>query len=143
MAQSSINDAIIEIEANPYPDMDVSTYINQDIWFKVITGKMDLKMVQCIYWSMDPEIDATAEELYTISPDYYNGRKFCYGRGKNRVTENDLFLPSPDHVIPMVHGGPKTIDNLKIVPRKYNIWKRDILKEDWNDFRQFMDSYYA
>jgi hypothetical protein len=143
MAQSSINDAIIEIEANPYPDMDVSTYINQDIWFKVITGKMDLKMVQCIYWSMDPEIDATAEELYTISPDCYNGRKFCYGRGKNRVTENDLFLPSPDHVIPMVHGGPKTIDNLKIVPRKYNIWKRDILKEDWNDFRQFMDSYYA
>ena len=121
--------------------MDEGTYLNKDIWFKVITGKMDLKMVQCIYWSMQPEYDATPEELYNISPDYHNGFKFCYGRGKNRVTSDDIFLPSPDHVIPQKHNGPSTIDNLKIVPKKYNIWKRDMLKEEWNDFKVWMDNH--
>lgn len=136
-----INQQIIEVEANPYPDMDDATYINRDIWFQVITGKMDLKMVQCIYWSMQEEYDATPEELYAISPDYINGRKMCYGRGKNRVTHDAMFLPSPDHVIPQKHLGPSTIDNLKIVPKQYNIWKRDILKEEWNDFKNWMDNH--
>lgn len=137
----TINNAIIENEKNPYPDMDEETYINKDIWFKVITGKIDLKMVQCIVWSMQAEYDATPEELYAISPDYYEGMKFCYGRGKNRVTDNKLFLPSPDHIIPQVHGGVKTIDNLAIIPLMYNIWKRDILKENWVPFRNFMDKH--
>lgn len=141
MVEISINDCIIENEKYPYPDMDEGTYLNKDIWFKVITGKMDLKMVQCIYWSMQPEYDATPEELYKISPDYIRNRKMCYGRGKNRVTEDSLFLPSPDHKIPQVHGGPLTIDNLVIVPLKFNIWKRDILKEDWKDFKEFMDNH--
>ena len=141
MVENSINLCIIENEDCPYPDMDEGTYLNKDIWFKVITDKMDLKMVQCIYWSTQPEYDATPEELYAISPDYINGRKMCYGRGKNRVTTDDLWLPSPDHKIPQVHGGPLTIDNLVIVPLKYNIWKRDILKEDWIAFKEFMDNH--
>lgn len=136
-----INQQIIDAENNPFPDMDEATYLNRDIWFKVITGKMDLKMVQCIYWSAQEEYDATPEELYAISPDYINGRRMCYGRGKNRVTTNELFLPSPDHVIPQTRGGASTIDNLKIVPKKYNIWKRDMLKEDWNDFKTWMDQH--
>jgi hypothetical protein len=123
-----INDIILANESNPYPDMDAATYINQDIWFQVITGKMDLKMVQCIYWSMQPEIDASPEELYAISPDYYLGRKLCYGMGIYRVTKDMLHIPSPDHYIPLKHQGPKTIDNLKIVPLKFNILKRDMLK---------------
>jgi hypothetical protein len=137
----SVNATILKNESNPFPDMDAATYINQDIWFKVITGKMDLKMVQCIYWSMQPEYDATPEELYAISPDYYKDRKFCYGMGFNRVTKNTLYIPSPDHVVPRVHGGKLTVDNLKIVPLKYNLLKRDMLKEEWEDFKEFMDGH--
>jgi hypothetical protein len=137
----SINTAILKNESNPYPDMDTSTYLNQDIWFKVITGKIDLKMVQCIYWSSQSEYDATPEELYAISPDYINGRKMCYGLGKNRVVEDTLYIPSPDHKIPKKKGGSLKIDNLVIIPLKYNIWKRDMLKEDWNDFKKFMDNH--
>ena len=48
MDSSSINNCIIENEQCPYPDMDEGTYLNKDIWFKVITGKMDLKMVLII-----------------------------------------------------------------------------------------------
>lgn len=137
----SINNIILKNESNPYPDMDAATYINQDIWFKVITGKLDLKMVQCIYWSSQPEYDATPEELYAICPDYYRGRKMCYGLGKNRITKNTLYIPSPDHFIPLAHGGPKTIDNLKIVPLKFNILKRDMLKEEWEEFKEFMEGH--
>lgn len=143
MAKDSITQAIIENESNPYPDMDAGTYINQDIWFKVITGKMDLKMVQCIYWSSQSEYDATPEELYAISPDYINGRKLCYGMGKNRVVEDTLYIPSPDHKIPKTKGGSYKIDNLVIIPLKYNIWKRDIIKEDWTAFKKFMDDHLA
>lgn len=138
---SPVNDIILANEANPYPDMCAATYINQDIWFKVITGKIDLKMVQCIYWSMQSEYDATAEELYAISPDYYKGRKLCYGMGMNRVVKDTAYIPSPDHYIPLKHLGAKTIDNLKIIPLKFNIWKRDMLKEDWPDFKEFMDKH--
>ena len=143
MAKTTVNDTILQNESNPYPDMDAATYINQDIWFKVITGKMDLKMVQCIYWSTQAEYDATPEELYAISPDYINGRKMCYGMGRNRVVEDTLYIPSPDHKIPKKKGGSLKIDNLVIIPLKYNIWKRDMLKEDWNDFKQFMDNHLS
>ena len=143
MAQDSISQSIIECEGNPYPDMDGATYLNKDIWLEVMQGKMDLKMVQCIHWSRQSEYDATPEELYAISPDYINGRKMCYGMGRNRVTNNELYLPSPDHVIPRTKGGSYKIDNLVIIPLKYNIWKRDILKEDWNAFKKFMDDHLA
>lgn len=137
----SLNELVLQNESNPYPDMDTATYINQDTWFKVITGKMDLKMVQCIYWSSQSEYDATPEELYAISPDYINGRKLCYGMGKNRVVEDSLYIPSPDHKIPKTKGGSLKIDNLVIIPLKYNIWKRDILKEEWKEFKEFMERH--
>ena len=35
----------------------------------------------------------------------------------------------------------KTIENIVIVTRIYDIWKRDILKEDWIDFRSWMDQH--
>jgi hypothetical protein len=141
MVKNSINQSIIENEECPYPDMDEGTYLNKDIWFKVITGRLDLKMVQCIYWSTQPEYDATPEELYAICPDYINGRKMCYGLGKNRIVDDTLYIPSPDHKIPKKRGGSLKISNLFIVPLKYNIWKRDILKEDWAAFKQFMDNH--
>ena len=143
MVENSINRSIIENEGCPYPDMDEGTYLNKDIWFKVITGKLDLKMVQCIYWSSNPEYDATPEELYAICPDYYNGRKMCYGLGKNRVVDDTLYIPSPDHIIPSSKGGSLKIHNLAIIPLKYNIWKRDMLKEDWDDFKPFMDKHLS
>lgn len=141
--QQRINQRIIENEKFPFPDMDEGTYLNKDYWFAIITGKMDLKMLRCIDWSRQPEYDATPEELYTICPDYINGRKLCYGMGKNKVTEDGLYLPSPDHKIPKIKGGSLKIDNLIIVPLKYNIWKRDMLKEDWEPFKQWMDSHLA
>lgn len=136
-----INELILSNEARPYNFPDGNTYLNGDYHLAVMEGRMDLKMIQCIAWSRDPRYEATAEELYAICPDYINGRKMCYGMGKNRVTDDQLHLPSPDHIIPIAKGGPKTIDNLKIIPLKYNVWKRDILKEDWQDFKQFMDGH--
>jgi hypothetical protein len=65
----------------------------------------------------------------------------CYGMGKNKVVEDELFIPSPDHKIPETKGGAYTIDNLVIVPLKYNIWKRDMLKEDWVNFKVWMDNH--
>lgn len=141
MATGSVNSRIIACEDNPFPDMDGGTYLNKDLWLQVMQKKIDLKMIQCIHWSRQPEYDATAQELYAISPDYINGRKMCYGMGKNRVTDNELHLPSPDHRIPRIKGGSCTIENLVIIPLKYNIWKRDILKEDWNAFKEFMDKH--
>lgn len=135
------NELILSNEARPHRLPDASTYLNGDYHLAVMEGRMDLKMLRCIVWSRQPEYDATPEELYAIAPDYFNDRKVCYGMGKNKVTNNGLFLPSPDHKIPMVHGGPKTIDNLVIVPLKYNIWKRDILREDWEDFKNWMDRH--
>ena len=141
MVINTINQRIITMEANPYPEMDEGTYLNKDLWFQAITGKLNLKMLRCIDWSRQPEIDATPEQLYAISPDYINGRKMCYGMGKNQVTDDMLFVPSPDHKIPLAKGGARDISNLVIIPRKYNIWKRDMLKEDWIYFRDFMDNH--
>jgi hypothetical protein len=141
MVKDSISQSIIECEGNPYPDMDGATYLNKEYWLLIMQKKMDLKMIQCIHWSRQPEYDATPEELYAISPDYINGRKMCYGMGRNRVTDNELYLPSPDHLIPRSKGGSYKIDNLVIIPLKYNIWKREILKENWNDFKKFMDNH--
>lgn len=141
MAISAINQRIITMEANPYPEMDEGTYLNKDLWFQVITGKLDLKMLRCIDWSRNPRYKATPEELYAISPNYINGRKMCYGMGKNKVVDDELFIPSPDHKIPETKGGAYTIDNLVIVPLKYNIWKRDMLKEDWINFKAWMDNH--
>jgi len=129
------------MEANPYPEMDEGTYINKELWFQVITGKLDIKMLRCIDWSRNPRYKATPEELYAISPNYINGRKMCYGMGKNKVVDDELFIPSPDHKIPETKGGAYTIDNLVIVPLKYNIWKRDMLKEDWINFKAWMDNH--
>lgn len=141
MDTTLINQAILDNEAKPFNMPDGDTYLNGDYHLAVMEGKIDLKMLRCIEWSRQPEYDATPEELYDVAPDYINGRKMCYGMGKNRVTNNPLYIPSPDHKIPLVHGGPKTIDNLVIVPLKYNIWKRDILKEDWADFKAWMDNH--
>ena len=141
MDVSAINQRIITMEANPYPEMDEGTYLNKDLWFQVITGKLNLKMLRCIDWSRNPRYKATPEELYAISPDYINGRKMCYGMGKNKVVDDELFIPSPDHKIPETKGGAYTIDNLVIVPLKYNIWKRDMLKEDWANFKAWMDNH--
>lgn len=136
-----INSLIIDNELNPYTMPDPNTYLNGDYHLAVMEKKIDLKMLRCIYWSRNPEYDATPEELYKISPDYFGDRKVCYGMGMNKVTNNPLFLPSPDHKIPTSKGGSKKIDNLVIVPLKYNIWKRDILTEDWPEFKKWMDSH--
>jgi hypothetical protein len=141
MDTTLINKAILDNEANPFNMPDGDTYLNGDYHLAIMEGTMDLKMLRCIVWSRQSEYDATPEELYAICPDYINGRKMCYGMGKNRITNDPLYIPSPDHKIPMVHGGVKTIDNLVIVPLKYNIWKRDILKEDWADFKAWMDNH--
>ena len=141
MDTTLINEAILGNESKPFNMPDGDTYLNGDYHLAVMEGTMDLKMLRCIEWSRQPEYDATPDELYAICPDYINGRKMCYGMGKNRVTNDPLYVPSPDHKIPMAHGGPKTIDNLVIVPLKYNIWKRDILKEDWPDFKAWMDNH--
>jgi len=141
MDTTLINEAILAIEAKPFNMPDGDTYLNGDYHLAVMEGNMDLKMLRCIEWSRQPEYDATPEELYAIAPDYINGRKMCYGMGKNKVTNDPLYIPSPDHKIPMARGGLKTISNLVIVPLKYNIWKRDILKEDWPDFKAWMDNH--
>ena len=138
---AEINELILENEARPHRMPDGGTYLNGDFHLAIMEKRMDLKMLRCILWSRQPDYDATPEELYSICPDYFNDRKVCYGIGKNKVTRNDLFLPSPDHKIPMVHGGSKKIENLVIVPLKYNIWKRDILKEDWTNFKSWMDQH--
>jgi len=137
----SINELILANEARPYRMPDPGTYLNGEFHLAVMEGRMDLKMLRCIDWSRSPDIDASPEELYAISPDYFGGHKVCYGMGKNQVTDNLEHIPSPDHVIPMAKGGAKTIDNLVIVPRMYNIWKRDMLKEDWIRFRAWMDQH--
>lgn len=137
------NELILANEAHPYRLPDAATYLNGDYHLAVVEGRMDLKMLRCIDWSRNPDIDATPEELYTICPDYFGDRKVCYGMGKNEVTKDLLHIPSPDHKVPMAKGGTKTIDNLVIVPRIYNIWKRDILKEDWIHFRDWMDKHLS
>ena len=141
MDNTLINEAILSNEDKPFNMPDGDTYLNGDYHLAVMEGTIDLKMLRCIVWSRQPEYDASPDELYAIAPDYINGRRMCYGMGKNRVTNDPLYIPSPDHKIPMVHGGAKTIDNLVIVPLKYNIWKRDILKEDWPAFKAWMDNH--
>ena len=135
------NELILENEARPAKLPDGSTYLNGDYHLAVMEGRMDLKMLRCIVWSRQPEYDATPEELYAICPDYFGDRKVCYGMGANKVTNDFMHLPSPDHKIPRVKGGALTIDNLVIVPLIYNIWKRDILKEDWIQFRDWMNNH--
>lgn len=137
----NVNELILDNEARPYRMPDAVTYLNGDYHLAVMEGRMDLKMLRCIAWSRNPDIEATPEELYSICPDYFGDKKVCYGMGKNQVTEDLLHIPSPDHKIPMVRGGTKTIENLVIVPRIYNIWKRDILKEDWIQFKEWMDNH--
>jgi hypothetical protein len=137
----NINEVIISNETRPYRLPDGSTYLNGDYHLAIMENKMDLKMLRCIEWSRQPEYDATPEELYSICPDYFGERKACYGMGMNKVTDDLLHIPSPDHKIPLAKGGSKTIDNLVIVPLIYNIWKRDILKEDWIAFRTWMDTH--
>ena len=137
----NINELILANEARPYKMPDAVTYLNGEFHLAVMERRMDLKMVRCIDWSRSPDIDATPEELYAICPDYFGDRKVCYGMGKNQVTDDLEYIPSPDHKIPMAKGGQKTIDNLVIVPRIYNIWKRDMLKEDWIKFRSWMDNH--
>jgi hypothetical protein len=135
------NELILENEARPFKLPDGNTYLNGDYHLAIMEGRMDLKMLRCIVWSRQPEYDATPEELYAICPDYFGDRKVCYGMGANKVTTDLMHLPSPDHKIPRVKGGPLTIDNLVIVPLIYNIWKRDILKEDWIQFRDWMNNH--
>ena len=141
MDTTIINEAILDNERNPYNLPDGTTYLNGDYHLAIMERRLDLKMLRCIVWSRQPEYDATPEELYAIAPDFFGDRKVCYGMGRNKVTQDPLYLPSPDHKIPMVKGGPKTIDNLVIVPLQYNIWKRDIIKEDWEPFKIWMDNH--
>lgn len=135
------NELILANEARPYRLPDAVTYLNGDYHLAVMEGRMDLKMIRCIDWSRNPDIEATPEQLYAICPDYFGNKKICYGMGQNEVTQDQLHIPSPDHKIPMAKGGPKTIDNLVVVPRIYNIWKRDIVMEEWLPFRNWMDAY--
>lgn len=135
------NELILANEARPYRMPDAVTYLNGDYHLAVMEGRMNLKMLRCIDWSRHPDVDATPEELYQICPDYFGEKKVCYGMGENQVTKDLLYIPSPDHKIPMAKGGTKTIENIVIVPRIYNIWKRDILKEEWMDFRSWMDQH--
>lgn len=136
-----INRSILEKEANPYKLPDGNTYLNGDYHLAVMEGKMDLKMLRCIEYSRQPQYDATAEELYAIAPDYFGDKKVCWGMGYNCVTDNEHHLPGLDHIIPRSKGGSNKIDNLVFTPRIYNTWKRDILKEEWLDFRKWMDSH--
>lgn len=136
-----VNQLIINNEITPYPFPDAVTYLNGDHHLAIVERRLDLKMLRCIAWSRHPDIDATPDELYAICPDYFGNKKICYGMGKNEVTKDLLHIPSPDHKIPMSKGGSKTIDNLVIVPRIYNIWKRDILKEEWIGFREWMNNH--
>lgn len=137
----STNTLILENEDRPYRLPDGTTYLNGDYHLAVMEKRVDLKMLRCIVWSRQPEYDATPEELYAIAPDYFGDRRVCYGMGANKVTTDFMYLPSPDHMIPLAKGGPKTIDNLVIVPLIYNIWKRDIVKEDWVQFREWMNNH--
>jgi len=134
-----INQLIMENELHPYPDIDVSTYPNEDIKHKVLVGQMDLKMVRCIEWSKDTDIDATPEELYKICPDYYKEYRLCYGLGKNKVVTDKRFIASCDHIHALAKGGSKTIDNLRIVPLDLNIFKRDMDLADWQRLKIFME----
>ena len=134
-----INQSIIDNELHPYPDIDVGTYPNEDIKHKVLVRQMDLKMVRCIEWSKDPDIDATPDQLYKICPDYYKEYKLCYGLGKNKVTSNKRVIASCDHIQALAKGGSKTIDNLRIVPLDLNIFKRDMDREDWQRVQVFME----
>jgi hypothetical protein len=138
---AGINELILANESEPYHRPDANTYLNGDYHLAVMRGTMDLKMLRCIDWSRQAEYDASPEELYAICPDYINGRKLCYGLGYNKVTSDLLHIPSPDHKIPRSKDGSLKIDNLVIVPLIYNIWKRDIVKEDWIQFRTWMDSH--
>ena len=135
------NELILANEARPYRMPDGATYLNGDNHLAVMEGRLDLKMLRCIDWSRNPDIEATPEELYAISPDYFGDKKVCYGMGLNEVTKDLLHIPSPDHKIPLAKGGTKTIENIVIVPRIYNIWKRDMLKEDWILFREWMNQH--
>lgn len=137
----SVNELILANEARPHKLPDGSTYLNGNNHLAVMEGRTDLKMLRCIIWSRQPDIDATPDELYAISPDFFGDKKVCYGMGLNKVTNDPMYLPSPDHKIPLVKGGKKTIDNLVIVPLIYNIWKRDITKKDWVAFRDWMDNH--
>ncbi len=136
-----LNELILSNESKPFKMPDPNTYLNGDLHLAIMEKRMDLKMLRCIVWSRNPDIEATAEQLYSISPDYFGDKKVCYGMGQNEVTSNLLHIPSPDHKIPISRGGSKTIENIVIVPRIYNIWKRDMLKEDWIKFRDWMDQH--
>ena len=53
------NELILANEARPNKMPDAATYINGDYHLAVMEGRMDLKMLRCIYWSRQPEYDAT------------------------------------------------------------------------------------
>lgn len=141
MATQIINKLILDNEANPYKFPDGNTYLNGDYHLAIMENRMDLKMLRCIEYSRQDIYQATAEELYNIAPDYFGDKKICWGMGKNQVTKDLYHLPSLDHKIPRSRGGVNTINNLVFVPRIYNIWKRDIVKEEWVQFRSWMDSH--
>jgi hypothetical protein len=136
-----INALILANEAKPYKLPDGNTYLNGDCHLAVMEKRMDLKMLRCIEYARRNIYDATAEELYAIAPDYFGDKKICWGMGHNQVTQDLHHLPGLDHKYPRSKGGPNTIDNLVFVPRIYNIWKRDIVKEDWIQFKEWMDNH--
>jgi hypothetical protein len=141
MTVVEINQLILENELRPYRLPDGVTYLNGDYHLAVMEGRIDLKMLRCIEYSRQSEYDATPEELYKIAPDYFGDRKVCWGLGFNRVTDDLYHLPGLDHKIPQAKQGASTIDNLVFVPRIYNIWKRDMLKEEWLHFREWMNNH--
>lgn len=136
-----INQAIMANESLPYKFPDGNTYLNGDYHLAIMEGRMNLKMLRCIEYARQHIYDATAEEIYAIAPDYFADRRVCWGMGYNQVTQDLFHLPGLDHRIPRSRGGANTIDNLVFVPRIYNIWKRDIVKEDWLQFRSWMDQH--
>ena len=140
LTTAEINLLILENESRPYKMPDGVTYLNGDYHLAIMEQRMDLKMLRCIEYARQNIYEATAEELYAIAPDYFGDKKVCWGLGLNQVTKDLHHLPGLDHRIPRSRGGVNTIDNLVFVPRLYNIWKRDILREDWIQFRAWMDN---
>lgn len=136
-----INQLILANESKPHKMPDGNTYLNGDYHLAVMEKRIDLKMLRCIEYARQNIYEATAEELYAIAPDYFGDKKVCWGMGNNQVTQDMHHLPGLDHKIPRSKGGTNTIDNLVFVPRIYNIWKRDILKEEWIQFKDWMDKH--
>lgn len=141
LSTEEINQLVLANESRPYKLPDGNTYLNGDYHLAVMEKRIDLKMLRCIEYARQNIYEATAEELYAIAPDYFGDKKVCWGMGANQVTQDLHHLPGLDHKIPRSKGGTNTINNLVFVPRIYNIWKRDILKEEWLQFRDWMDKH--